>query len=399
MTSLDPTDEEESGVNRLQNDRTKRLANPQMEDRQDMGEAGPVETRKTTILAGLVADFGGPQMILPVALIGIAVLRVQFCFQTLASTGDAVRHICWGSIVNHQGYSVIGRPLAELAPGLKHVCWSDLPYNYPILSLLFDQLCAAIYPGVVTVKLLLTAIELINTYLVLKLTRSRLLSALYWASPLSIWWVSHEGQFEPLQSLFILLALILFSRKKYCNSAYLVLGLGIQVKLTAVFLLPYFVLSEDDVRHVVKRAVWFALAFVPSVLVFLVANPISLMLQSTALHYNPYHFNVLNTEWFGWNPLWLIISNQVASYGLLLTLVGYAFWRRNRRSLAEALPLVLYLVFVKSLANAQFWYMLTVIPLVLTISEERFRNTLFFLTPLLDIRSLAQIFVGPFGGR
>jgi hypothetical protein len=45
----------------------------------------------------------------------------------------------------------------------------------------------------------------------------------------------------------------------------------------------------------------------------------------------------------------------------------------------------------------EFWYVLVFPTMVLPIAEARARRTLLLLWPLLDVRSLIQLVVGPFG--
>ena len=74
-----------------------------------------------------------------------------------------------------------------------------------------------------------------------RFTGQRWLGAIYWASPASIWWVSHEGQFKPLQSLFLIAAIL--ALKHHRTLAFLLLALAIQVKLLAILMLPWFLVQ------------------------------------------------------------------------------------------------------------------------------------------------------------
>lgn len=332
-----------------------------------------------------------------VLFMGVGILRLFYCMQLTVNTGDAARHVCWGIVANQYGYGMIDKPLFLFGTQLRSISWSGLPYNYPVICLFFDQLCAGLYPSVFCMKLMLTGIEALNSMLVYKYARSRLLALLYWISPISIWWVSHEGQFEPLQNLMVILALILFKDEKRRNLAYVMLGLAVQVKLTAVFILPYFVLTEWKAKLLLKRSGYVALGFLPTILVSLVTDPFSLLTRSAALRYNPYFFNVFNLGMFKWNPVWLVSVNQISTYLLLMFLCVYGLRKCQRKVWAEVGPAILFLIFIKLVPNAQFWYMVALLPMFLPISNERLRLYLFTLSPLLDIRSTVQIFFGPFG--
>ncbi len=306
-----------------------------------------------------------------------------------------MRHICWGIIVNQHGYEAISKSLVAYVPNFSFVSWSGLPFNYPIITLLFDQFMAWLAPSIFAMKVALTIIELANASLIYKYTQSRLLATLYWISPISIWWVSREGQFEPLQSLFIILALILFKREKWRNFAWATLALGIQVKLTAVFLLPYFIAEEPKVFKLAQRFVFFGLALFPTVALSLIANPLSLIMQSFALKYNPYYWNIFHSSIFSWNPTVLIAMNQITSYYLLFSLLIYMCIHKN--CWHETVPTLLFLFFLKTSQNAQFWYLLSLPPFLLTISNYRVQLFCLLLLPIMDTRSCTQIFLGPWG--
>lgn len=353
------------------------------------------ETASNGSLAARLVSFGHDNWIFLLAFACIAGLRLYHCLQLTSNTGDAVRHLCWGLIVNQHGYAAIGQSLVDFSDKLDFVVWKNLPYNYPVVTLAFDQLCALVSPTVFFVKLMLTLLELSNSLLIYRLTRQRLLAFVYWASPVSIWWVSHEGQFEPLQSAFVLLALLLFSRGGRKTLAWLVLGLGVQVKLSAIFLLPFLFGRSGSLRAALRGGAAFCLAFVPSLLLLWVVNPFGLLSHSLALQYNPYYFNFFDGGMFAWNPSWLIASNQVTSYGFLAILIWAG--ATGRRRWIELMPAIGFILFLKTIPNAQFWYLLALPPFLLTITDVRLRNGLFLALPLLDIRALMQVVIGPFG--
>jgi len=112
------------------------------------------------------------------------------------------------------GPAAVGHALVELDPKLGWVAWSGLAYNYPVVALLFFTGIAKLSPTIFFVKFALTFIEAVNTAVIFRYTNQIWLALLYWASPISIWWVSHEGQFEPLQNLFVLVALLVLKKTK-----------------------------------------------------------------------------------------------------------------------------------------------------------------------------------------
>ncbi len=332
-------------------------------------------------------------MVAVVVLAGV--LRGWFCTLLPVNSGDLPRHILYGLFVLKHGLATAGVPLARLDPGLATVSWANAPYNYPPLALFFFVAVAAVSPTLFAAKLALTLIEGVNAWLLARVTGSRWLGVLYWASPVSIWWVSREGQFEPLQALFMLVALLLLRRSK--PAAFAALALAVQVKLTALLLAPWFVVKALREEPGVLRAslAAFALALLPTAAASL-SYPVVDAIRSTfgTLSYNPYYWNVAARGIFKWNPGWLVACNALATYGA----IGFLAWRawKSREPVAYV-GAIGFLVLIKVSTLAQFWYILLFPAFVAPIPEKKVRFWLIALTPLLDVRSLLELLTGPFG--
>ena len=157
------------------------------------------ETSRTQLSGPPDTGSGDPRRMWLWAGVGlIAVLRGYFCWQDPVNSGDVVRHLLHSFHVLDEGLAAAGVPLQELDPDLAGSTWSAFPYNYPPVTLAFFVLIAALAPAVTAAKVALTVIEALNAWLLARVTGNRWLGLLYWASPVSIWWVSGEGQFEPL---------------------------------------------------------------------------------------------------------------------------------------------------------------------------------------------------------
>jgi hypothetical protein len=325
----------------------------------------------------------------------VAALRYHYCTQPPVNTRDVVRHMVYGRLVAERGVAIAGQALSQMDPPITMVTWSKVPYNYPIVTLGFFTLAAALSHTIFFAKLALTLIEAINACLVYLCSGQRWLAVAYWASPVSMWWVSREGQFEPLQSLFTLAALYLLPRTP--GVAFALLALAVQVKLSAVLLLPFFLLSavRGGWAALLPAAAGFALATTPSLIALRYYPVITHVLRYNAPEvYNPYYWNVAAHGVFGWNPAWLIAADQASTYGMLLVLSWLAL--RTRRPVQFAAPLA-FLVLCKLHTNAQFWYMVLVPSFLLPIENRTWRFWLIALVPLLDVHSLAEIVYGPFG--
>lgn len=329
-------------------------------------------------------------------LVGVvATLRLYYCTQLPINSGDLPRHMLHAMFVLRDGLATAGTPLVELDSRLWQVSWAMLPYNYPPVALFFFVIASAISPTLFFAKLSLTVMEGVNAWLIGRFTEQRWLGAIYWASPASIWWVSHEGQFEPLQSLFLIGAIV--ALRRYRTLGFLLLALAIQVKLLAILLLPWFLFQIRNEESRVRITSLLAL-LIGSIPTLIAASQYSLMAglgrTVNSLRFNPYFWNFLDPAIFLWNPMWLVVINQVVSYGLLFVLILAA--RRSTEPIAYFAPIA-FVVLVKGSMLAQFWYFLQLPAFVLPLQERRLRFWLIALTPLLDVYSLAQMVVGPFG--
>jgi hypothetical protein len=306
-----------------------------------------------------------------------------------------VRNLIYGVAVGKFGPSAAGQPLAALAPEWQRAAWSQLPYNYPPVALAFFTIVSAISPTAFFAKLSLTALEAINAWLVSRACGSRLLGLIYWASPASIWWVSREGQFEPLQTSFALVSLLVRERAPLASGV--ALGLAIWTKMTAAALVPWLAwkLWTRNPRALGLGALGLALGSLPALAGEASYGAISNVLRySSPLTYNPYYWNLAATRMFSWNPGWLIACDELASYGLLVALGVLAI--RSRDPLAFLAPIV-FTVFCKLHTNVQFWYWLTLPVLLVPIPEARWRFALIAASPLLDVRSALEVALGSFG--
>lgn len=331
----------------------------------------------------------------------VAAVRLWYCMQTPVNTADVLRSIHTALYVLRDGPAVAGIPLVELDPGLAALSWASVPYSYPPLVLPFFTVVAALSPTLFAAKLALTLVEAVNAHLVWRISGSRWLGVLYWASPASIWWVSGEGQFEPLMAVFMFGAAALIRRRPQLALA--LLALGVNVKLTAILLLPWcwLVIRDDSRERLVRASVCFVTALVVPLLVASAWYPVvdGLLGIPGTIRYNPYFWNPFDATAFHWNPKWLVAINAVASYGVLLFMLSRAAseregWRRFGGAIA-------FVVLVKVSSLAQFWYFLLFPAFVMPAGEEDgvldARWWLVALTPLLDVRSMIELVVGPFG--
>jgi hypothetical protein len=330
------------------------------------------------------------------ACLAVCLLRLVYCAQLPANSSDLVRQLVYGELVWREGLSIAALAQDRLPYAIPVQVWPHLPYNYPVLPLAFFTLLAGAWPTLFCGKLALTAVEALNAWIVWRATGRRWMALVYWAAPISIWWVSHEGQFEPLQNLPALAAIGLLRRGKPVW-ALAALALAIQTKLLAGVLLPWMLIeiARSDGRRLAASLGAFALGFLPTALAALAnpafANPFA---YPAPLHFNPYYFNPFDERIFLWNPGWLIAVNALASDGALLGMLGALFYSRDRWGYV---PACVFVYFVKIAAQVQFWYWIVWPALILPIQDGKTRRWLWILYPLLDVSALVQMFHPAFG--
>lgn len=331
---------------------------------------------------------------LAVLLAAGLVWRVAYCWVLPFNSGDLVRHLLYGRLVWQHGLQIAATPLVAINPAWEVVAWSNQPYNYPAVALFFFTALSAVATSLAWGRLILTLIEALNAWLVYRTTGRRLLAAIYWLSPVSVYWVSHEGQFEPLQNLFTLLALWQLGRRPML--AWGALLLAVQVKLTAVLLLPWFGWQlAQGLRARPWRAGWLPLAFISMVAClpsFIAEQYFPSLRQvfhySAPLQFSPYYGNIFYQYLAGWVPDWLVVWNHVVTYGLLLVLLLAALRGAVRLSL---LAPVAFLLLLMTHHNVQFWYILLWLPFVVPLPDGVLRTMLFVMHPLLELFGLRQM--------
>lgn len=328
----------------------------------------------------------------------VFLLRLAFCFVAPAETTDVLRNLGYGRNFWTYGFAVYDLRPGELLPlhGWESLWW-DQSYLYPVFTLLFFAVLASVSTSLIVARVVLTVCELMNAALVGRLTGSAPLALLYFASPASAWWVSGEGQFEPIVILPSLLSLYAL-RRGHTAASFALLGVAVQTKLFPLLLLPAL-LARLDLRRVPVALGSLLLSLVPSVLLFGTHDYLGPLWAADGRPrgFNPLAWNIFHSGIFAWVPGWLVAWNAVVTYALLGGAIAGALAALRRRRYPEAvscLPLIAFLVVIKSMALCGFWYLLLAPALALAIEDERPRRALFCLA-LLEGRGTTAAFLGP----
>jgi len=322
----------------------------------------------------------------------VLLLRLYYTTQLPTSSGDLLRHVQYAALVPEHGLSVFDQPLAAVDPQLRGVPWSNVAFPYPATVLLFDALLGYVLPSIFVFKLALTLLELLGSLLVQRITGERWLALIYWAQPSSIWWASHEGQFEPLQNILVLLALYLLARSR--PRAWFVFALAVQVKLFGLLLAPYFISTLRWSKSTLRAMASFGAGLSVTLLLLPWFDYLANSRYSMTLSYNPFYWHFLRADMFDWHPLWLNVVNQLASS---LALVAFlAVWIAGRFRPAYLAPL-LFMIALKLLPNAQSWYLVMLPAFIVPFEDRRWRLWAMAALPLLDLRAVTHLFVGAWG--
>ncbi len=331
----------------------------------------------------------------------ILLFRLWQCGHAPYGAGDLLRQFGYALAVTQHGPSILAQPLADIFPNgfFQEASWADRPYNYPPGAIAFFCLVTLVHPSIFALKLSLTLIEAINAALFARLVRTPWAGLCYWASPLSVWWVSHEGQFEPVQTMPILAALLLAARTPVLSG--LLLALAVQTKVLAILILPLWawqVWRQNGRSAVPQAAIGFLVGFAPSA--FACAwYPVLTQVASSSGGFgafNPWHWSALITHKTWWWPAGLVVWVQTASLATGLVLAWLAWQAGADGRIRLLAPAVLW-VASKFMAVFQPWYWLLLQALAGCLATRRHILLLGCCVILLDPLALWQLTIGPHG--
>lgn len=333
-------------------------------------------------------------------LAGVSLLRLHECLLPPARSGDLYRHLYTGIMVREEGWKAAALPLTSWSPDLAQLApWSDHAYNYPPLALGFFVALSLVSPSVLAAKLLLTLCEAANAWLVFTLVRSRWVALAYWALPLSVCWVSREGQFEPLQNLLLLFGLRLMQQGRPAG-----FGAGVAaclVKLSAALLVPYWLgrWLQLDGRRRLGALGWILGALIPLGAACL-AWPVISQVLSTAtwpVTFNPWHWrSPFDPRYGGWFSVPVLLLMRAATLVFAAACVWLAIRRRLGWSVLASIGL--FLLSSSLMGVFQGWYFCALTPFLLLASDTRARILLLVLLQCCEPQSVYSL-LGRSSGR
>ncbi|NLE77071.1 MAG: hypothetical protein GX605_10030, partial [Chloroflexi bacterium] len=155
-------------------------------------------------------------------------IRLYLATQAPSNSTDLLRHVGFGKEFWHHSLSIYNYAPRDFGDAPYAALWPNQHYIYPAISMFFFAFLAALWPSLFFPRLVLTLIELANGLLMARLSHNRWFGLAYFLNPVSMWWYSHEGQYEPVVALLTLLSLLYLARRSVWGYAWL--GLGIQAK-------------------------------------------------------------------------------------------------------------------------------------------------------------------------
>jgi hypothetical protein len=284
----------------------------------------------------------------------ILIGRLYLATQPPINSTDLLRYVGFGKEFWTYGLEIYNYTPRDFGDAPYANLWPDLQFIYPAMSMLFFAVVAGIWPSLFFARLVLTLIELANGLLIARITGDRLYGLFYFLNPVSIWWISGEGQYEALVAFFTLLAMLHLTLRTVWSYGWL--GLAIQAKYWPGVLLPYFLSQERRPRPLVI----FIIAFVPSLLFTLFSNYIFHIFgsQVMASNCNALVWNIADDSRTCGTPMWQLIIYAIATYGaLLIVLIGVALDRRSPERVLTYVGLLVFLIYYKSITWAASWYL------------------------------------------
>ncbi len=335
--------------------------------------------------------------------------RLIACFLIPAETSDVFRNLGYGIHAFDDNFSLYRTRAENFFPELWCHIWRHLRFFYPPVTLVFFYLFYPLGLGIFWAKLALTMMELLCAWLFKKHV-SLLAATLYFCAPVSLWYSSREGQFEALQTLFIILACLSVHKKKWLLAGFF-FAFSIQVKHFGVLLFPWIAHEiwraepRDQLRRRLKESVLGAiLGFLPFS-GYYVQEPrlffIAAQGNDMKSGFNPYAWNPFNAANFGWMPHWMVIWNAVFAGAILIVLLAAAIRApRNGDSRFALLPLALFWLLIKSMGWVQFWYLIFAPAFCFCFpNRKRLIYILLVLHFFLEARSITMILDDPAGPR
>lgn len=308
-----------------------------------------------------------PSRLLVAALLAVLALRVWYCTLAPIETSDLYRHLGFTSHFLDNPKAFYWLIPSDYPDEFWSDFWSEVPYIYPPVALLFFAFFGTLGIGLFWVKLTLTLFDLATAVLIGR-SFSWWAALLVFSAPISVWYTSHEGQYESLVTFLMVFSIfsIRLGRWKMAGAAFL---LALQTKQLAILIAPYLLfeifhrIRPKRLRAAKGFLIGFCLAALPFLPFYYWRPGLWLLpLQNQEYLLNPYfwpffcsnasiaHFD----ECSNLRALW----NAIVSLAPISLLALFLAQGHFRRKLPQTLPSLGFWLMIKSAAWVMNWYML-----------------------------------------
>ncbi len=297
----------------------------------------------------------------------IALLRIYFCAQAPIETSDLYRHLGFTSHFLEFPRTFYWLVPTDFPDEFWSDFWSDQGYIYPPLALLFFSFFGTLGIGLFWVKIVLSLCDLVSALLIGRVV-SKWAALLVFSAPISVWYTSHEGQYESLLTLLMVLS-IFCARSGRWRLAGVAFMLALQAKQLGILIAPYLLFEiwhrtrPRQLRAARGFMIGFCTAFIPFLPFYWWRPDLWLLpLQNQENLLNPYYWPVfcsdLSMAHFDECSNFRVLWDFAASFTPIALLGLFLARGHFLRKLPQALPTLGFWVMIKSVAWVMNWYMI-----------------------------------------
>jgi hypothetical protein len=307
-------------------------------------------------------------------------IRLAYCAQAPGDSSDLYRHLGFTSHFWENPAAFYWLQPWQFPHEFWSQFWTEIGYIYPPLALLFFAIFGGLGAGLFWVKLALTLFDLGSSFLIARAT-SWWAGLLVFSAPVTVWYTSHEGQYESMVTFFVILAVLSARNGKWfwAGASFM---LALQTKQLALLIAPYLLYEIFLRRHLQPRKAvmgflgGFLGAFFPFIPFYVWRHDLWLLpLQNQDNLFNPFYWP------FFWKKAALdhfqdvsrlrMVWNEVVTTAPLIILGLFVVRGFFLRRFPQALPSMAFWLMIKSMAWVMNWYVILIPGLTLALWRHR----------------------------
>lgn len=329
--------------------------------------------------------------------------RIVLALQVPSDSSEVLRHLGFTAHVGELGVRFYTATPKDFRPEPWTSVWTNRHYNCPPVALAFFALFSSWGLGIAWVKLALTFADAVTAFL-FRRDLSRWGSLLFFASPVAMFYGSHEGQLEPLQTLFIVLAAAATRREKWFRSG-LLFALSVQVKVFGALLVPwiaYRLLARGNRSDLVRFSAGCLVGVLPFAGFYWVSPGAmwASVWRRGPDSFNPFWWNAFDSAHRDWLPDWLFVWMSIVTSTMLGVAVCSALQRlRSGERPWDHVPFISFWSILKLVDLTALYYAIVGDAFVFCLVERRALAHALLALQLLACPRSALLLAGrpPFG--